>query len=92
MKFEDKEVNIALGTVLTGVRNYRGLTKERAAELHGLSTSSLLNWERGNVSLSMYNFFRLCDAFKIKPTKMLSLIEFELQRRKDDDSKTNEDA
>lgn len=92
MKFEGKEIRIALGTVLKGIRAYRGLTKDKAAELYGLSVSSLVNWEKGSVSLSMDNFFRLCNAFQVKPSKMVSLIEFELQRRKDVDSKTNEDA
>jgi len=87
-----KEVRLALGTVLKGIRAYRGLTKDKAAELYGLSASSLVNWEKGSVSLSMDNFFRLCNAFQVKPSKMVSLIEFELQRRKDVDSKTNEDA
>ena len=92
MSFLDKEVRAAFGRVLVGIRKHKNLTREVAANRSGFAVSSLLNWERGNVSLSMDNFFRLCNAFQVKPSKMVSLIEFELQRRKDVDSKTNENA
>ena len=92
MKYSSQEIRIAFGTVLSGVRKYNKITKCKAHDVHGLCASSLVNWERGSVAISFDNFFRVCDAFNIKPSRMLSLVEYELNRRKHDDKEADADS
>lgn len=92
MSYSDDEVRAAFGRVLIGIRKRKNITREVAARRHGFAVSSLLNWERGCVGLSIDNLFRIGRAYNIKPSRMMYLVEFQLSRRNQGDSKTNEDA
>jgi transcriptional regulator with XRE-family HTH domain len=92
MSYSDDEVRAAFGRVLVGIRKRKNITREVAARRHGFVVSSLLNWERGAVGVSIDNLFRIGRAYNIKPSRMMYLIEFQLSRRNQVDQETNEDA
>ena len=90
MSYSDEEVRVAFGKVLAGIRKHKNLTKDTAARRYGFAVSSLLNWERGSVGVSLDNLFRICKAYNVKPSRMMSLVEFQLSRRDQVDQETDE--
>lgn len=68
----------ALGTVIQKLRNESKLSVRAVAYSIDLSKTTLLLAEKGDLDPQMTTFCKIAEAFNLKPTELLALIEKEL--------------
>lgn len=62
----------AIGERLRDARIRAGLTSEKAADLAGVSPNSVLNWEKGKSTPTIVVLLKLCEAYRVRTTEILS--------------------
>lgn len=63
-----------LGQVLRKIREEKGASQERVAELSDVHRNFVGEFERGNKGLSLESFIRICQALEKEPSEVLSQI------------------
>ena len=68
-------ITVAFGAAVRSVRNERGISQERLAEVAGLHRTYIGDIERGERNLSLINIERLALALGIRPSELLARAE-----------------
>ncbi|MBR5301732.1 MAG: helix-turn-helix transcriptional regulator [Clostridia bacterium] len=66
------------GMVIGRIRNERGLSQEVLSGLAGIARSHLAMIETGSKSASVETLWRIADAFGMRLSELMSLVEEEL--------------
>lgn len=77
MQDQLKEV---FGSVLQKIRNEKGMSQEKLANLANLDRSYISRLERGIQNPSLNNLFAISKALDISPHEFVRLVENELSR------------
>jgi transcriptional regulator with XRE-family HTH domain len=67
--------NQSFGRVLKSIRNGKGVSQEKLAELSGLDRSFVSLLERGLRQPSMETLFLIGDALEIRPSEIVQKVE-----------------
>lgn len=67
----EKEVLIAFGLKIKGIRLSLNLSQEEFAEKCGLHRTYISSLERGERNVSLLNIVKICESIKINPDKLL---------------------
>lgn len=67
----EKEVLIAFGLKIRGIRLSLNLSQEEFAEKCGLHRTYISSLERGERNVSLLNIVKICESIKISPEKLL---------------------
>lgn len=70
----DIEFNAAIGETLRGLREEARITQPELAAMMNVHTNTVYNWERGQGSISMAQFYRACHALKRNAAEVLATI------------------
>lgn len=65
------EVFIRFGAKLRLIRNRKGFSQERLAELAGLHQTYISSVERGERNISLLNISKLAEALEVPMTKLM---------------------
>ena len=68
-----------IGLMLKEIRKRQGLTCVWVSEQSGIRRQALNRLEKGEDTLDLNTFFRLCNALKISPIDLLKIKEKELE-------------
>lgn len=68
---EKKEIPVQIGARIRKVREDRGLTQEKLAELIPVTPQYLSDLERGVVGISISNLLRFCDVLSVSSDSLL---------------------
>ena len=71
--------NFAVGTVVRKLRVEKGMTQELLSGLAGIARSHLSMIENGAKQPNFETIWRIAEALEIYPSKLVSLIELEIQ-------------
>ena len=69
---------VSLGKVLTKLRQEAGLSARAVSYSIDISKTTLLLAEAGKLDPQISTFYRLAEAYNMKPSQLLSMIEDEL--------------
>jgi transcriptional regulator with XRE-family HTH domain len=72
----------AIGLAIREVREDRGLSQERLAEIAGLHRTYVSSVERGQRNISLENIHKLALALGVSMTELVQLCEDRLEPRK----------
>ena len=75
-----QELRAALASVVTRKRLQRGWTQEDFAKHSGIERSYLTRLEQGNNTPTLATVFKVAQALKMKPKRLVKEIEEELGR------------
>lgn len=62
------------GCLIQRIRNDRGLTQEKLAELAGLDRTYVSSVERGHRNISILNIIKFANALSVTPSSLLENI------------------
>lgn len=68
---DSQELRVLFATNLRSLRQARGISQERLAELAGLHRTYVSSVERGARNISIDNIARLAKALDVSPDKLL---------------------
>ena len=71
-------LNQALAGILTRLREQRGLSKKKLAELSGMERVYLIQLEKGEKRPTVNALFLLAEAFEIKASDFIKMVEDEI--------------
>ncbi|MEP1095918.1 MAG: helix-turn-helix transcriptional regulator [Cyclobacteriaceae bacterium] len=74
------ELKITIGKVLFDLRNEKGLSQEKLANLTDLDRSYISRIERGLQNPSVGNLFSISKALEVSPSEFVQLIENSLSK------------
>lgn len=72
------KVAMAFGRLLAELRKKKGLSQDKFAAQAGFHKNSIGMFERGEISPKLEAVFDLADALAIPPSRLLALLEREL--------------
>lgn len=75
---EEKDIDVALGAEVRGLRSKRGLSQEQLGALSGIGKRTLIRLEAGERAMSMPQLYKICIALGIKPSTLINAMESEL--------------
>jgi transcriptional regulator with XRE-family HTH domain len=70
-----KKTQVLFGKKLSMVRQERGLSPEKLAEMAGVSRNLVGRVERGEHNLTLNRIVDFAHALKVKPTELFELIQ-----------------
>ena len=76
--FLDESIGMAFGLVLRRLRLERGMSQEILGFEAGLQRKHISNLELGEKQPTLTSVFKLAAALKIKPGKLVALVDAEL--------------
>lgn len=73
----ERQLDVALGNEVRGLRNKRGMSQDDLAAATGFSKQTIYRIEKGARSASMDQLMEICRALDIRPSTLLRAAEQE---------------
>jgi len=78
---ENKLIQTTFGETVKIIRNEKGISQEKLAELAGVHRTYISDVERGARNVSLVNIVRIAEGLKVEVSKLF--VQIELKNRKD---------